>query len=115
VEAVRLCTVCVTIYSTVAMEALVFRKPLILIQYVNVPYLLPYGQHYGAALEVESPKALEQAIVSLLTDEDAKQRLARGLDVAIEKELLGLNGQSAERMVSELIGLIEKRRGAGKS
>jgi len=112
VEAVRLCSVCVTAYSTVALEALLYRKPLVLVQYLNLPMRLEYGREYGAAIEAEKPEDLEEAIASLLTDGALRDRLSRGAKGALEKEVGGLDGKSAERMVESLIGLVQRARAA---
>ena len=109
IEAVRLCSVCVTLYSTTALEALVYGKPLVLVQYQNVPHILRWGRQYGAALEAENPEELRRAIWSALTDQAVRERLRSGAEVAIQKELFGLDGRSADRMADCLIELIESR------
>jgi hypothetical protein len=113
IEAVRLCTVCVTFFSTTALEALVWRKPLVLIQCVNTWYVLEYGSQYGAALEAKKLEDLEPAVISAATDPEVQERLRRGAEAALQKELFGLDGQSSRRMADSVIDLIERRRGKG--
>jgi hypothetical protein len=112
IEAVRLCAVCITFFSTTAVEAFVWRKPVVLIQCVNTGYVLEYGSQYGAALEAKKPEDLEPAIVSAATDPAVRERLNRGAEEALQKELFGLDGRSAQRMADSVIDLIDRGRGA---
>jgi glycosyltransferase involved in cell wall biosynthesis len=109
IEAARLCAVCATAFSTVALEALVCGKPLVLINYLNVPIRLDYGRRYGGAIEAPSPGQLADAIVSVVTDAAVRDRLRRGAERVIQAELGGLDGRSAERMVQAVSGLLERR------
>jgi len=112
IEAVRLCAVCVTYFSTTVLEAFVWRKPVVLIQCVNAWFRLTYGSDYGAAIEVNKPEDLEPAIISAATDPAVRERLNRGAEEALQKELFGLDGRSPQRMADSVIDLIERRRRA---
>jgi hypothetical protein len=114
-EAARLCTVCVAAYSTVALEALLYRRPLVLIQYLHLPMELAYGRDYDAALEVERPEDLEGAVHAALTDEAVRQRLSRNAWPALEQEIGPLDGKAAERMVDAVLELIESAPRAKKA
>lgn len=109
VEALCVCSACVTICSTVALEAFILGKPLVLIQYLNVKYALHYGQVYEAAIDVESPAQLEAAITKVLTDVEVCRRLRCGATAALEDEFLGLDGRSTERIVESIQQLISRR------
>jgi glycosyltransferase involved in cell wall biosynthesis len=108
VESVRLCAACVTAYSTVALEAWMAGKPVVLIQYLNVQHLMPYGELYGAALDAHSPGELEQAIVGVVRDAGLRDRLNRNAEKALVPEV-GLDGRVVERMIEAIVGLIERR------
>ena len=111
-EAVRLCSVCVAAFSTIILEAMIYRKPVVLVQYLKVPCRVSYGRQYGAALEAETPAALEEAIVSAVTDPQVRERLRQGAATALQNELHGLDGRSAERMVESVTELIRERQAA---
>jgi hypothetical protein len=115
IEAVRLCAVCVAAYSTVALEALLFRRPLVLIQYLYLAMELPYGRDYGAAIEVERPDDLEGAVYAALADDADRQRLIRAAWPALEQEVGRLDGKVAERMAEAVEELIEASRTAAKA
>ena len=108
IEAVRLSAACVTVYSTVALEALVLDTPLILIQYLNSESLLPYGEKYGAAIAVGSPAELRDAIVRTVTDADTRARLRRNAQMALVSELGGFDGRSLERSSEAILDLLRR-------
>lgn len=49
-------------------------------------------------------------MVSALMDPAVRERLRSGGEVAIQKELCGLDGRSAERMVESVTELIQDRK-----
>jgi hypothetical protein len=108
IEALSVASACVTAYSTVSLEAFVCARPLVLIHYANVPYALPYGTRYGAALDAHSPRELEDALVAAVTDETVRRRLEAGRIKAIEGELGGLDGKSIERMMAAIDGTVAR-------
>ncbi len=108
-EAVRACAACVTAYSTVALEACLFRKPLVLIHYLNVPYRLPYGRQYGAAIEANDPDTLRAGIIAAVSDEATRTRVCQNMGRLIEHELCGLDGQSGERTARAIARLCSCR------
>jgi len=109
VEASRLCDVCITFFSTVALEALVCRKSLILIQYVNAPFEFNLGRKYGAAIEAHDPENLKKAIVSVVSDASRREVLVQNIDKALGKELCGLDGKATERAIAAVVDLIRRR------
>ena len=115
VEILQASAACVTAFSTVALEAFVCNCPLVLIQYLDVEFSLPYGRQYGAALDANSPGELADAIVTAVSDEPTRRKLARGRQLAIQGELLGLDGQSSRRIVDAIVQTIEqKQRGLAR-
>lgn len=109
IEALGVAAVCVTAYSTVCLEAFVCRRPVVLVQYANVPYALPYGARYGAALDAGSPEDLVAGVHAALADPDARARLEAGRSRAIDGEMGGLDGRSVERMLGVIDGLLARR------
>jgi glycosyltransferase involved in cell wall biosynthesis len=101
----------VTIFSTVALEAMICGKPLVAIHYGATPSTLPYGQEYGAAYDVHSGRQLEKAIAEILTDEGTRRRLVEAIGPVLDNELFGLDGRSTERMESEIMELVRERSG----
>jgi glycosyltransferase involved in cell wall biosynthesis len=108
IEVVRLSSACVTVYSTVALEALVLGTPLILIQYLNTESILPYGEKYGAAIAVRSPTEFRDAIVRAVTDAETRATLRRNAQVALVSELGGFNGRSLERSSEAVLDLLRR-------
>ncbi len=105
-DIVKECSVCMTFFSTVCLEAMIFDKPVILIQFLNLSYKLQYGQLYGAAIEVESPDELEDAIISAVSTEQLRLNLAKNARVLLQDELLGMDGKSVDRMVTLIADLV---------
>ena len=111
IECCLLCGICVTIFSTVALEAMICGKPLVAIHYGATPSTLPYGQEYGAAYDVHSGRQLEKAIAEILTDEGTRRRLVEAIGPVLDNELFGLDGRGTERMESEIMELVRERSG----
>jgi len=114
IEALLVSSACVTAYSTVALEAFVCDRPLVLIHFANVPYDLPYGRKYGAAIDAHSPRELEAALVAVLTDTETRRTLHAGRERAMDGELGGLDGRSAVRMIAA-IDATRAAAGSGRS
>ena len=106
IDATRLCSACVTVYSTVAIEAMIVGRPVILVNYVNSEIILPYSKEEGAALVADSPEELQGAIVSAITDPIVRGTLRRRAAAVIQNEVASLGAGSLERMyaaISELM------------
>ncbi|HEV8201422.1 MAG TPA: hypothetical protein VGS03_15505 [Candidatus Polarisedimenticolia bacterium] len=102
IEAVRVASVCVTAYSTVCLEAFVCGRPVVIVQYANVPYALPYAARYGAVLDAHSPAELVAGTIAVLRDPGVRDRLEAGRPRAIAGELGGLDGGSVDRMLQAI-------------
>ena len=89
---------------------MILRKPVVFIQYANAVYYLPYASEYGAALDAKSPEELRSAIVSVLTNQAERTRLAENSRKALDIELLGPDGRSAERTIVLIEELILRRK-----
>lgn len=112
IEALEMSAACITAYSTVSLEAFICGCPLVLIQYVNVPYALPYGRLYGAALDARGPEELERHIVAVVQDAEVRSRLEEGRRKALLGELGGLDGKSVERSIAAIERTIADRKAA---
>lgn len=106
IDAVRMSAACITVYSTVALEALVLGTPLILINYLNTTSILPYAEKYGAAIAAASPLELREAIVRAVSDVHTRVRLQRNGMKALISELGGHDGRSLERTAQAVLELI---------
>jgi len=109
-EAVRVCHACVTAYSTVALEAMIIHKPVILMQYLPIPHVIQWGETYGAAYDVFSHEELQQAVFEVMSDPDVRRRLLRNADECLRQEFGGLDGKSTEHMADHLIDLMRAYR-----
>lgn len=109
-EAILLCTAFVTAYSTMVFDAMTCRRPMVLIQYLNVPYVLDYTVQYGIAIDAHSEKDLADAVASIVGDEKLQERLSANFPLAIQEELNGLDGTSVDTMVEKIEQLVASRR-----
>jgi hypothetical protein len=108
IEAIQLCDVCVTVHSTIALEALVNSRLLLILRYPNTEYFLPYAQQYDAALDVFDEHELPNSIVRLIQDTNLRSTLLSKQRDAITRELVGLDGKSAERSALAIEILLAK-------
>jgi hypothetical protein len=108
-EAVLLCTALITVHSTVVLDALVCRRPILLMQFLNIKELLPYAERYGIAVAVHSTLELAHAVTSIVVDTELRRRLLENFPRAIEHELQGLTGASADKTVHEIETLRQTR------
>jgi nucleotide-binding universal stress UspA family protein len=109
IEAVRLCSVCTTFFSTVSIEAMVCRKPVVFMLYHGYRTALSGRDLDDAALDAETPEELERQLVRVLTDSSLRDRLIRNAEAWLEREMFGLDGKSAERGAAAILELIEER------
>ncbi len=79
---INACTIFISHYSTMALEALIARKPVIILNLFNKPEYYPFVAS-GACLGVHKAEDLPMAIESIFYDEKTKRRLesCRGLFV----------------------------------
>lgn len=93
IEALLLSDVCVTYFSTVAIEAMIIGKPMVYIQYIDVTnYTMPYASQYEAGIDAHSKEELKTAIIKLLMNEELRQRVIENGYIAVTEELNGLDG-----------------------
>lgn len=108
-DALRLSDLCVTVFSTVAVEALIIGKPVVYIQYMDCDFSLSYGSSYGAGIDAGSPEELQDAIERLLRDKVLRQQIIANGYVAAKEEMAGLVGGSLRRTIEEITALVARR------
>lgn len=113
IEAVRICSVCVTFFSTVSIEAMVCGRPVIFMLYHGSPLALSAEHFHGAALDATSPGGLETQIARVLSEPMLRHELVQKATAALEQELYGLDGRSVERGVEAILELIAVRSASG--
>jgi hypothetical protein len=110
-DALRLCDVCVTVFSTVAVEAMILEKPVVYVQYLEVAYALPYASTYGAGIDAESPEELQSGIERILGDDALRREIVARGQAGARDDLAGLDGRSLERTLDEIAALVARRKG----
>jgi len=102
--------VLVTAHSTVALEAMLFGKPVITINVTGAPDVMPYAAS-GAAVSVREAAQLVGAIRAVLTDEDVRRRLAESRESFLADCLRPVDGKAARRVVDLALGMLKESPG----
>lgn len=92
--------VLVTRGSTVAMEAMIFEKPVVLIN-VEINSAVPY-EEYGAALSVRKPEELGQKISQVFDNKEIQDFLKEGRKRFLQEYLYSNDGKTAKRIANEI-------------
>ena len=115
------CALLITTYSTMAIEALIFEKPVIQLRFVNKKRLMkalarqgilcdedviPLAT-YGAALGVDYPEELKEAITKISKDEEVRKLLIERGKVFLEKYGYVRDGKATERMIECIETMLE--------
>ena len=94
-------------YSTVLSEAILMDKNVILVNFTN--YKLPDEIITRKTfIIVENPEMLSEAINSIINDDVLKNTITSKRESYIKEYFFKMDGNSAERVVNEVIGLVEK-------
>ncbi|MFA4848773.1 MAG: CDP-glycerol glycerophosphotransferase family protein [Methanoregula sp.] len=94
-------------YSTVLSEAILMDKDVILVNFTK--YKLPDEMiNREIFMIIEKPEMLSEAINNLIKDDVLKKTIAAKREQYIEEYFFKNDGKSAERVVNEVVGLIEK-------
>jgi len=113
IEALLVCATCVTAFSTVALEAMIHRRPVVVLQYLPVRETLTLARDYGAALDVDDSGGLAEAIRSTVADPGMRARIVANAQEALRQEMYGLDGKSIHRTVEAILDL-GTRTGSGR-
>jgi len=100
-ELLNACDIMITLYSTTAVEAMILDKPVITINLMNKPDILPYAER-GAAIGVYKSEDIAPTINRILYDEKTKQQLADNRKKFIY-DWTYLSDGNASRRVADLI------------
>jgi len=91
--------IAITTYSTAGLEAMIMKKPLIVINLTGEDYPIDYSGD-GAALRVEEKGILRTAITHLLEHYKLKINLLKNADRYLHKHLYKVDGKAAERIIN---------------
>ncbi len=103
----RACDVFVTMYSTVAIEAMLLGKPVVTINCTGQPDIQPHAQ-LGAALPVRAAGELGRVLRQILTDTVLRAKLKECAARASDYYIAHRDGQCTRRVAQLLDGLMRK-------
>lgn len=116
------CGLLITTYSTMAIEALFFEKPVIQLRFVNKKRLMstlarqvilcdedgiPLAK-YGAAVGVENPEKLREAIVKIYEDEGLRHSIINNGKLFLKKYCHESDGKASLRVVECIDELVRE-------
>jgi len=107
-ELLTTAAVCVTGFSNVAVEAMIFDRPVICMNLTGQPDKLEYVRE-GAALGVYRPEETASALYKALFDETANAALANGRKAFLEKHFYRADGNATARIIKVIEELAENR------
>ena len=95
-------------YSTAAFEAIIFGKPVVSVNLTGEEDCYPFAAS-GAALAAREPNEVLPALRAALTDEQAREGLARRREEFIARHVGPLDGRAAERMAAMILDKARQR------
>jgi glycosyltransferase involved in cell wall biosynthesis len=105
-DLLQACDLLVTSSPTVALEAMLFQKPVVTIDPTATGEMASYAES-GASIGVTSPDELAQAIRSVLTDEPVRRKLDEGRTRFITDRLHPRDGNAARRVITLAIDMAD--------
>jgi hypothetical protein len=106
-ELLNACDVLITYYSTVALEAMLFHKPVITLNLFGKPDVFPYAQS-GAALGVYREEEFVPAVRKAIYDENARAELAVKSREFAEAQIYKPDGQASKRGADLILKLVRE-------
>lgn len=106
-ELLNACDLLMTVHSTVALEAMIFDKPVITINLSGKPDIFPYAQS-GAAIGVYIEEDLVPAIKNTLFNEEMKKKIAQERKKFVYEHAYLQDGKASKRVADLIIQLIQK-------
>lgn len=106
-ELLNACDLLMTVHSTVALEAMIFDKPVITINLTGKPDLFPYAES-GAAIGVYKEEDLVPAIKNTLFNEEIKTKIAQERKKFVYEHAYLQDGKASKRVADLIIQLIQK-------
>lgn len=108
-ELLNACDILMTVHSTVALEAMIFDKPVITINLMERPDVFPYAES-GAAIGVYRKENLVEAIRNSLFDGEIKSKLAEKRKKFVYEHAYLQDGKASKRVADLIIQLIQKNK-----
>ncbi len=105
-ELLNACDLLITFYSTVALEAMLFDKPVITLNLFDKPDIFPFAQS-GAALGVYNQEELVPAIREALYDTSIREELFKKSREFAAKQIFQPDGQASRRGAELILHLVE--------
>ncbi|MFQ5706218.1 MAG: UDP-N-acetylglucosamine 2-epimerase [bacterium] len=99
------CSLVVGAASTVILEAMLFKKPIITLDFSRRADSLPYSEK-GAALRVQKPEKLRNAITDALFNEKLRCRIRKGQKQFLEEYVYRIDGRAAKRVTRVILELM---------
>ena len=106
-ELLHACDLLMTVHSTVALEAMIFDKPVITINLTGKPDGFPYAKS-GAAIGVYKGEDLVQAIKDALYNEENCKKLTKERKKFVYEHAYIQDGKASKRVANLIIQLIEE-------
>jgi len=98
-EALHACDLLITFYSTIATEAMILGRPVMIVNLTGRPAPVPYAEQ-GAALGVYCEEDILPRLQQILGDEDLREHLRRGAATFVAREAFGHDGRATDRVLS---------------
>jgi glycosyltransferase involved in cell wall biosynthesis len=105
-ELLHACELLMTVHSTVALEAMIFDKPVITINLTGKPDLMPYAKS-GAAIGVYKEEDLVPAIRDALYSEVTRKKLKEARKKFVYEHAYIQDGKASERVANLIIQLMK--------
>jgi hypothetical protein len=112
-ELLNACDLLITFYSTVALEAMLFNKPVITLNLSGKPDIFPYALS-GAAIGVYREEGLVPAVRQALYDAAAREELARKSREFVAEQVYRPDGRASQRGAELVLQLIKEAGGRRK-
>ena len=109
-ELLRLSDVVITYFSTVGLEAMIFKKPVILINFSDIPDRMDYVKE-GAAIGLYKREDTAIHIKKVLWDPDTIKRLDESSRIYLEKYTGLQDGRASSRVVNLIRDMVEDNKG----
>jgi len=101
------CRILVTYVSTVALEAIILNKPVIIVNLTGQPYEYPYIES-GAAIGVCKEEDVYPAIVDVLNNPDVQNKLAEKREKFILDNAYKLDARATPRVINLIEEILSK-------
>lgn len=106
-ELLHACDLLMTVHSTVALEAMLFNKPVICLDFTGRNIFQSFYTESGAAISVRSEGELSPAIQKALYDPRARDEQEQNMKRFVSKHVYKPDGQVSKRVAELIIQLIE--------